>query len=241
MVSRSKIKTPRIVSPGGGRWFAVFLLGAVLGGVGWVGFDYGREWAGLAATDTGRAVRRLRETVDALEQERDQLRRKLAALERSVQVDREATRLAQMDVKGVEEENQELEREVQFLRNLLEEEAVGALRIKDFKLVQESGERRYGYRFTVVQAKEDFGLSEGRVYVSLLGSTEGESTELPLEDVSVDSVESHKMRFRHFQKLQGSVQLPEGFSPDGVVVEVKPTTKKLPPLRKEFDWVVGGG
>jgi len=211
-----------------------------LGGVSWVAFDYGRDWAGLSHSDTGRTVNRLRESVAALTQERDDLRQQLTALERSSQIDREASRLAQAELKQLQEERQELEKELAFLRNLVKDENGGVLRIKEFKLAAGDKERAYGYRFTVSQVKDDFGMSKGRIEISVQGTFEGEAKTLTLAELTEKKKKAHKMRFRHFQKIQGQLQLPEGFTPDSLIVEVVPETKKLSPLRESFDWMVGG-
>jgi len=222
------------------RWFAVFFLGALVGGAGWFGFDYGRDWAGLSHSDTGRTVKRLRQTVAALTEERDQLRQQLTALERSSQIDREASRLAQEELKQIQEQRQELEKDLEFLRNLVEDESTGALRIKEFKLAAGKKEEGYNYSFTVSQMKEDFGVAKGRVDISVQGTLEGTAKTLKLAEITADKKKVHKFRFRHFQNFQGRIKLPEGFTPDSLIVEVAPETKKLPPLRESFDWVVGG-
>lgn len=236
-----KTKTPRIVysNGGGARWFLVFFLGALLGAAGWVGFDYGREWAGLSRSDTGRSVKRLRESIAALMRERDGLRQELTALESSSQIDREASRLAQMELKKFQEERQELEKDLEFLRNLVEAEGKGALRIKEFKLAATDKEGEYNYLFTVTQMKEDFGTSKGQVDIRVGGTLEGTAKSLTLAELTDKKTENHKIRFRHFQNIQGQLQLPEGFVPDSLIIEVVPETKGLPPLRESFDWVVG--
>jgi hypothetical protein len=218
----------------------VFFLGALLGAAAWIGFDYGREWAGLSAGETSRSVRRLRSAVKELEKERDELRQQLVALERSGQIDREATRLAQMELARLQDQRQELEKEVEFLRNLVEEGATGALKIKDFNLSSTDQQSEFEYRFTVSQSKEDFGWTKGNVLLKIVGSDESGAKTLDLQEVSADSEEAHKIKFRHFQNIKGLLRLPEGFSPDSVSVEVKPTVKKLAPLSESFDWVVEG-
>lgn len=242
MVAIIKTKSPRIVpsSSGAGRWFAIFFLGALLGAVGWFAFDYGREWAGVSNRTEGKSVKRLGSAVAALEEERDALRQQLAALERASQVDREASRLAQVELKRYQEESQELEKDLEFLRNLVEHDAKGALRIKEFKLSAGENNRTFNYRFTVSQAKQDFGMSKGRILISVEGTLEGAIKTLTLAELTKEKTENHKMRFRHFQNFQGKILLPEGFSPDSLVMEVEPDSKKLAPLRKSFDWVVGG-
>jgi len=237
----SRIKSPRIVqSNGGGRWFGGFFLGALLGAAAWFGFDYGRDWAGLSAGQNSRSVSRLRTAVEELERERDELRQQLTALERSGQIDREATRMAQMELVKLQEQRQELEKDVEFLRNLLEEGAAGALRIKDFKLSSSGQDREYAYRFTVSQSKEDFGWTKGEVLLKITGSDASGAKTLALGQVSTDKEKNHKIKFRHFQNIKGTVRLPEGFAPDSVVVDVRPAVKKLAPVSESFDWVVGG-
>lgn len=242
MVATRKFRTPRIVQSrtGAGRWFAVFFLGALLGGVGWFAFDYGREWAGLSSSIEGRSIKRLRSAVAALKVERDTFRQQLAAHERASQIDQEASRLAQLELKKYQDENQELEKDLEFLRNLVEHDAEGALRIKEFKLAPGDTSRDYSYRFTVSQAKPDFGLSTGRVLVSVEGSLDGIAKTLELAELTDAKTNTHAMKFRHFQNIQGKISLPEGFSPGSLVVEVRPDSKKLAPLRESFDWVVGG-
>ncbi len=241
MAADNKIKTPRIVqSTSGGRWFLVFFLGALLGAVGWFGFDYGREWAGLSAGETGQSVRRLRQTVKQLEKEREGLRTKLTALERSGQIDREATRMAQIELKNVQDANQELEKEVAFLRNLVEEGATGALRIKDFKLSETDQAGRFSYKFTVTQIKEDFGWTKGEVLLRIEGMLEGQAKGLGMEDFGGAESKPHPIKFRHFQRINGTISLPEGYSPDSLVIDVKPSVKKLAPVSEAYDWAVSG-
>jgi hypothetical protein len=242
MGTKRIFRTPRIGQPrtGAGRLFAVFFLGALLGGVGWFAFEYGREWAGLSNSIRGLSVKRLRNALNALEDERDALRQQLAALERASQIDQEASRLAQLELKKYQEENQELEKDVEFLRNLVEHDAEGALRIKEFKLAAGEEERTYNYRFTVSQAKPEFGVSKGRILVSVEGSLDGTAKTTALDNATDVKTDVHVMKFRHFQNIQGSILLPKGFSPDNMVVEVKPDSKKLSPLRESFDWVEGG-
>jgi len=235
----TRIKTPHIVQSSGAlKWFGVFFLGALLGGAAWFGFDYGRELAGLSAGESSRTVRRLRNAVEQLEAERDELRHELTALRRSSQIDREATKLAQMELVKLQEQRQELEREVEFLRNLVEDGATGALRIKEFKLSSSGKEREFDYRFTVSQTKEDFGWTKGDVVLSVAGSDESGAKILRLPEISVDKDESHKIKFRHFQNIKSTIRLPEGFNPDSVTVEVKPSVKKLAPITESFDWLV---
>jgi len=61
---------------------------------------------------------------------------------------------------------------------------------------------------------------------------------LPLREITEGNTEKVKMRFKHFQEVEGVIQLPEGFTPLKVIIEIKPSNKKLPELKRRFDWVV---
>ena len=233
MVAPRKIKTPRIVRRNNGvRLFGIFVLGMLLGAVGWLAFDYGREWAGFSAGQAGRTAKRLRAAVAALERERDELRQQIVALERSSQIDREATRVAREEYRRLQDETQEQVRKTEFFRSLVQEGGAGSLRTKGFELFAVAGERVYGYRFTIRQVKEDFGVSEGEVLILVEGAQDGERKTLGPEKV--------KMRFRHFQRIEGKLRLPDGFDPVALVVDVQPISKNLAALKQRFEWQLGG-
>ncbi len=241
MAADNKIKTPRIVPVNNGmRWFGVFFLGTLLGAAGWFGFDYGREWAGLSAGETSKTIRRLRQAVVELEKQRADLRGQVAALDRSSQIDREAMRISQMELKTAQNEVLDLEKEVAFLRNLVESDSIGALQINDFKLSPTDDDQAFAYRMTVTQIKEDFGWTRGHVSLTINGMLEGQAKALGMDDLAIKGLKPHSIKFRHFQHLKGTVQLPEGFTPDNITVEVKPSVKKLAPVNETYDWVVNG-
>lgn len=241
MAAKHRTKTPRIVHANSAtRWFGVFFLGALIGAVAWLAFDYGREWAGLSTSDSGLAVRRLRASLKVLKEEREQLHIQLAAQERSSQVDREAARAARAALRGIQQEKQELEKDIRFLRNLVDTESTGVLRIKDFKLNNRAGANRYAYAFTVTQLKEGVGLSKGRIHIQVAGLQDDNEVQLGLAELESKRADGVKMRFQHFQEVRGKLHLPEGFVPQRVHVEIKPDNRRLAPLAEAYEWAVAG-
>jgi hypothetical protein len=239
MASVRKITTPRITQAGAGAlWRNFLLLGAAAGVIAWQAFDYGRVRGDYSAGRRGNSIDRLTETVVALEKERDDLRQKLAVLERTQQVDAEATRLAMRELADLQQEKEELEKDVELLRNLIKEDAAGALRIKDFTLTATAEARRYTYRFIVAQMREDFGVSKGRIHISVSGVFDGYAKTLSMQELGGDEPDGINMRFRHFQDIEGVLLLPEGLTPHSISVEIDPISKKLAPLSEIFDWNV---
>lgn len=193
------------------------------------------------ATDTTEVVM-LRQKLTAIQEQRQALRRRVALLERSGQIDREAAQQLSDELKIERGERLKLKQEMAILKRILstsvESEGVN---IQAFKLEKKDQVGRFHYRFTIRQALKDAGLATGWIYLSVDGASEEEGeVSFSLAELTEGGDEKLKMRFRHFQDLEGDIDLPEGFLPHSVIIDIRPTNKKLPPLKKRFDWLVTG-
>jgi hypothetical protein len=171
--------------------------------------------------------------------ERDRLDAEVAALQRSNQIDQEAMRAVREELKVFQDQQLQLEEELAFYKGIASSGTVKpGLRIHGFELksVQEPGQ--YRYRFTVSQVLKDFGVTEGKILLNVHGMRGGEVASLSLDEVTDDGQDDLKMRFRHFQIVEGILKLPEGFEPDQVVVEVRPENEKLESANRSFAWKV---
>lgn len=236
-------KTPTIVSHSRSRLYFfrfVLVLAVLLSGV----LAYQYLW-GTAASNIVALQEENRlyiEKIDALGKERKLLNEKLAAAERSSQIDREAAKLVRAELKTFQDERLKLEQELTFLRGIVSNGVKQeGIQIQGFRLetVSET-EREYRYRFTVSKGLKDTGHATGWISVALDGMLLGEPKTLLMKEVTEDETEKLKMRFRHFQDVEGVVQLPEGFDPQHFVLKITPTTKKLSPVSKRLTWRITG-
>ena len=118
-VKGPRIKAPKIVEPG--RRLVLWLtLGALILLIGWTWFayDFGRQDAGFHSAAAGDRQQRLRAKIRALEKERVQLLLTAANHQRASQIDRDAARRVQQDIKSLQDERAELKRQVAFLKGL---------------------------------------------------------------------------------------------------------------------------
>lgn len=179
--------------------------------------------------------------IEKLEEERGELRRQVAELERRNQIDEEAVDRAREELKSFQSERLKLEEEVAFLRGIMSSgSGKQGLRIHDLRLDRLGSENLFRFRFTVSNVRKDTGVTSGRIWVTLEGNQDGKVSTLPLEAVTADKVGSLKMRFRYFQKVDGQIELPQGFQPTAVSIEVRPGSGRQKPVTQRFDWKISG-
>ena len=70
------------------RWLGIVALGALVAGVGWATYDFGMEFAGFRQGEAARALARLNEEIEQRDAELAELRSKVAAAERQLQIER---------------------------------------------------------------------------------------------------------------------------------------------------------
>ena len=258
-----KIATPTIAQPGcfgsGGLVVTlIVMLLLLLTATGFLGWNYyqgtsdpdplsligGAGDAGVTLLQQEIKVQRMR--IEELEGERAKLRQHIVDLERRSQIDQEALKVAREELKGFQSERLQLQEEVEFLKEIVSTGKTRAvkLRIQNFRLAKGAAEDQISYRFTVSKTPSetgvDTGIAAGRVWLTFDGTKDGEEHTVPLNEVTEEGLSSIKMRFRNFQNVEGTVQLPKDFNPAGVTVEVKPESKKFAPLKQRFNWVIAG-
>ncbi len=244
MWSRKPFYAPRIIQPSGVWYrrgaFLALLAASVVFSV-WYAFERGRASADFNHVESGKRIEQQDQKIVDLEEQRAALRQKVAVLERSAQIDRTSVDKMKEQLKKFQRERLEREEELAFLRGIVSTESKKpGLRIQGFHLKPAAEARSYEYQFTVSQVLKNIGLATGRIWITIDGVQEGRSRSLALQEVTSETMESVKMRFRYFQIVEGLIQLPRGFSPDSFNVEVKPANKKLAPVAQNFKWVVSG-
>lgn len=235
-VKRRRIKPPKIVQPGGRlKLWLTMGAAAVLAGWSWFAYDYGRQDAGFHSAAASDRQQRLKAQIKVLETEREHLLLATANHQRASQIDRNAARRVQEDIKSLQEERAELKRQVAFLKELIANND-GPIQVKDFRLRAVSGERQFQYAFTVSNAHRNLGELNGQINIVVRGQAEGVARYFRLGDLTGGKLKAHRMRFKHFQNVQGKLTLPENFSPQTITVEIVPREKTVKTTQRTFDW-----
>jgi len=213
----------------------------LLGLWSWQVFDYGRRYEKSPSIPQTMDQDRSSNRIDQLMKKLESWRFKAINAERTGQIDRGAVDKSREEIRQLQDERAELQKQVMFLKGLIES-GDGPLQVKNFKLTQNEEEedpRLYNYAFKVTQTITNTGKVKGEIRIRVEGILNGDQVELPLSSLRKDKQKAHKMGFSQFQDINGSLRLPENFKPVSFVAEVRPTGKKLKQVTQMFDWMTG--
>lgn len=151
-----------------------------------------------------------------------QLRQNVATLRRSDQISRSANTELQASLAEREEEVSGLRADVAFYERL-----VGAtgqrrgLSVHEAVFAPEEG-GTWRYTVTLTQNLNRGAISKGEARVSVEGVSQGRLRSLGWEELlQKPGAPGQPFSFRYFQQLEGSVMLPEGFTPQRVRVQLR--------------------
>ncbi|MCG6872821.1 MAG: hypothetical protein LJE84_11065 [Gammaproteobacteria bacterium] len=224
-----------VVSPRRPTWqyllLAVLALALVLASV-WISYRRGMSDAGYEQGAHADERSRLNTEIRSLKQSNAELRGLLAAAERQLQIDR--TGYAELDeaLQTSTRQLADLRKELGFYQNIISapEDRRGVV-VQQLDIEPAGKPGSYRFEVIVIQAYNHKNEVKGRVGLRVTGTQGGEQREIKPQR---DPGEALVLRFRYFQKLRGSFDLPEGFQPQQIVVTVTPD--KQAPVTRSFEW-----
>ena len=203
------------------RWLGIIVLGAFVVGVGLTTYDYGMELAGFRQSEAANALAKLNEEMRKREATIVEMRSKVAAVERQLQIDRATYGDLAKQVKTLSEENSALKEDLAFFQSLM---ASGAkelgLSINRFRVQPDALPGEYRYRLLLVQSgqriKEFQGTLQFLVYLEQ--SDRKFVLTLPPEDQKSDR--EYQVNFKFFQRVDGTFKVAPGTTVKNLEVRV---------------------
>ncbi len=180
---------------------------------GWI-YDAGRKIAGFDRREKEQEITALRDRVAELEQETAKLRALANAGESNVQIERTAQQQLIRQVKALEQENGRLKEDLAFFENLAAAEGKEAGFTINRLRVEPNGNPGQ-YRFRLLAAahggKKDREF-RGSVQLMINLHREGKSAMMILPEQNDPTRQRFNLNFKHFQRVDGTFQVPEGAS-----------------------------
>lgn len=178
--------------------------------------------------------------LDELKSENEALRLRVATAEQSLVIGEQASEKVRAELVQKESRIAELKQEISFYRGLMAPaDGSDGVSIGRFSISQTADARRYQYKLLVQQSATRHNVVKGHATFTVVGRQDGQPKRYPLSDLSpqVDS-ESIPLRFKYFQNIEGELQLPQGFEPEGVELSLKSSGRKGFNIEQRYGWLV---
>jgi Family of unknown function (DUF6776) len=206
----------------------------------YLAYSLGQIRSGFSLLDHRREVASLTRRLEEEQATSDELRRQLAIAQTSGEIDRETYSRVESNLGDLQAKIQAQEEELVFYRGIVSpQDGVAGLRIQSLEILPGDGERRYTLRVVLVQAIVHSRRVSGEVRLQLEGVRGGQMTSFDVADLAAgDARYDMGYEFRYFQGLETDLELPVGFEPQHVNVEIVPNEARADHVSQSFEWSV---
>ncbi len=187
----------------------------------------------------GNEQQRLWSSNKVLEQENTDLRERVIAMERIASVDKQTETFLQKEIRELQDEVFLLKGELAFYQGIMESaDQTKGLDIHSIYVRRLAQANTYRLKLVLTHVANDEAEAAGEMSIKIEGLQNGVMRQLALNEVSTDAAPELAFKFRNFKRFDASLQLPGGFVPQRVFVELQLNDKKTSKINKVFDWPV---
>lgn len=195
------------------RWVVIAILTVFALGLSWGMYDAGRKFEGADDSKGSVELARLSESNARLQRDNEELRMKVATLDRQLQMDLVAQGDIAKHVKTLEDENIRLKEDLAFFQSLGSVPAKSDQRVSIGRLKLEPGKMPGEYRYSMLlvqvgQRGRDF---QGTLEFAVHFQQNGEKMVMPLTNDK--ALQAFDINFRFYQRIENTFRLP----PDAIV------------------------
>ncbi len=222
------------------RIYAVRAVIAILiVATGYLMFEFGRIQAGYDSIDVASEHRDYEDHIRDLEIEIIGLNEQIVLLQTHRDIDKEAYRDVESSLTALQAKIQEQQDAIAFYRGIVSpRDGKAGLRVQDFRLTRGSEEREYTIRLVLVQVKKHSRKVSGDVKLSIAGQMDGIETSYEYAQLlPADAEKKWAFSFRYFQDFDRQVVLPDGFTPERIIVQVKSRTRSISSIEASYSWL----
>ncbi len=200
------------------RWLMGTLVVAVVLGLAWLTYDFGRSLAGFHSGEAAAEQARLEETVGRLQDENSELRDQLAAAERQMQIESSTQGSLAGQLQTLSDENALLKEDLAFFQTLMtsSNDAPSGITINRFRVRPDALPGEYRYQLLVVQSRSRSKEFQGRLQL-VVDLVQDGRPHVVLLPRAQDKEAPYVLVFKFYQRVEGAFTVP----PDATVTRVQ--------------------
>ena len=202
-------------------------------------FELGRYDAGFRVVDSVRGALSASSRIRALEAENEDQRRQLEAAGRAARRPRRL-RAGRAELGDMQSQIARLNQDLSFYRGLVQPESLIHVKVQQMQIVPDGPAGQYHLKFVLMQTGKPDKEVVGNAAVMLDGLIGGKPLTLSYAQVSPNHRVSLAYSFKYFQEYNEPVELPKGFEPTRVGVEIHSGRDASHSFRQAFVWKAQG-
>jgi len=206
-------------------------------------FELGRYEAGFRVIDSVRGALATSARIRELEEENARQSTQLEAADVARRVDREGYKQVERSLGDMQSQIARLNQDLSFYRGLVQPDSLVHVKVQQMQIVPEAAPDaagRYRLKFVLMQTGKPDNTVSGTTILGVAGVLHGKPLNLALPDVSLNRRASLTYSFRYFQDYDEPIQLPQGFEPTRVDVEICSGRDVSHGFRQAFVWKAQG-
>jgi hypothetical protein len=203
-------------------------------------FELGRHDAGFRVVDSVRAAMSASARIRSLETENENQRRQLEAAETARRVDREGYRQVERSLGDMQSQIARLNQDLSFYRGLVQPDSLIHVKVQQMQIVPQAVASQYHLKFVLMQTGKPDKEVAGNALISIDGLLRGKPQTLTYTQVSPVHRVSLAYSFKYFQDYDEPLDLPPGFEPTRVGIEIHSGKDTSHSFRQAFVWKAQG-
>ena len=203
-------------------------------------FELGRYDAGFRVVDSARGALSANERILDLEAENGRQRQQLEAADVARRVDREGYKQVERSLGDMQSEIARLTQDLSFYRGLVQPDSLVHVKVRQMQIVPAAAAGEFRLKFVLMQTGKPEKEVTGTVAVAIDGLLRGKPASLSFYQVSPSRRGGLTYAFRYFQDYDEAIQLPRGFEPTRVQVEIHAGRDASHGFLQAFIWKARG-
>jgi len=205
-------------------------------------FEFGRYDAGFRVVDSVRGALSASARIRELEAENEKQRGQLEAADLARRVEGEGYKQVARNLGDMQSQIARLNQDLSFYRGLVQPDSVIHVKVQQMQIVPEAAPGQFRLKFVLMQTGKPDKEVSGSAAITIDGLLQGKPLNLTFGQVTPNRRVTLAYSFRYFQDYDEPIQLPRGFEPTRVGVEIHSVKDRdlSHSFRQAFVWKAQG-